>query len=309
VAQATYNLAMRSIAISGAMALLCVAFWPDARAFADGTALPGIRALGTGGAMRAAATGDTGPMLNPSGISLMRSYSADSSYEYGSRDSTHDARISLVDSTSGLNLGGALFYAYHRGSPAGSSQSSQLGGVSLSFPFGNLLFLGGTAKYMDFSTESNGCTFTKSGFTFDAGITVRPMQYFALALVGYNLTNPGISFAPQALGGGVSLSAFPGLLLLLDSVLERGSKDPTAPQSTPPSKAYYVMGGGEYLGETMAARLGGGRDGVHKNGYLSGGLSFVSTVGALDISLRQDVSGERKSTFVGVAARLFVPAK
>jgi hypothetical protein len=38
-------------------------------------------------------------------------------------------------------------------------------------------------------------------------------------------------------------------------------------------------------------------------------MSFVSTVGALDISLRQDVSGERKSTFVGVAARLFVPAK
>jgi hypothetical protein len=68
------------------------------------------------------------------------------------------------------------------------------------------------------------------------------------------------------------------------------------------------MGGGEYLARTLAARLGGGRDGLNKNGYLSGGLSFVSGVGALDISLRQDVSGDRKGTFVGASGRLFVPS-
>jgi hypothetical protein len=289
------------------MALLCVAFWPDAPAFADGTALPGIRPLGTGGAMRAAATGDAGPMLNPSGISLMHSYSAESAYAYGSSDSTHDIRVSVVDSTSGLNVGGALFYTYHKGSPAGSKQSGQLGGGSLSFPLGDVVFLGGTAKYIDLSTEGNGCTFIKKGFTLDAGVTVRPMQYLAVAVVGYNLTNPGISFAPQAIGGGLSLSAFPGLLLLLDSVLERGYVDPTSPQSTPHGKAYYVMGGGEYLGKSIAARLGGGRDGLNKNGYLSGGMSAVSPVGSLDISVRQDISGDRKGTYVGVAARLFVP--
>jgi hypothetical protein len=299
---------MRSTAILGAMALLCIAFWPNSIAFADGTALPGIRPLGTGGAMRAAATGDAGPMLNPSGISLMRSYSAESAYEYGSRDSTHDGRVSLVDSTSGSNLGGGLFYTYHKASPAGSSQSGQLGGASVSFPFGDVVFLGGTVKYMDFSSGGNGCTLTRKGFTFDAGVTIRPLQYLALAVVGYNLTNPGISFAPQALGGGVSLSLVPGLLLLFDSVMERGYKDPTAPQNPSPSKAYYLMGGGEYMAKTVALRLGGGRDGLNKNGYLSGGLSAVSTIGALDLSLRQDVSGDRKGTFVGVAARLFVPA-
>jgi hypothetical protein len=149
---------------------------------------------------------------------------------------------------------------------------------------------------------------TRKGFTFDAGVTIRPLQYLALAVVGYNLTNPGISFAPQALGGGVSLSLVPGLLLLFDSVMERGYKDPTAPQNPSPSKAYYMMGGGEYMAKTVALRLGGGRDGLNKNGYLSGGLSAVSTIGALDLSLRQDVSGDRKGTFVGVAARLFVPA-
>jgi hypothetical protein len=248
--------------------------------------------------MRAAATGDAGPSLNPSGISLLRSYTAEGAYQYGSRDSTHDVHVSLVDSTSGFNLGGALAYTFH----TAANQTGHLGGASLSFPLGDVVFLGGTAKYLHFATETNGTTDTKKGFTFDAGLTFRPVQFLALAAVGYNLTNPGISSAPQAVGGGVSLSLVPGLLLLLDSVLERVTGDPTR------SNAYSIMGGGEYLARTLAARLGGGRDGLNKNGYLSGGLSFVSGVGALDISLRQDVSGDRKGTFVGASGRLFVPS-
>jgi hypothetical protein len=238
-------------------------------------------------------------MLNPSGISLLRAYTAEAAYQYGSRDSTHDARVSLVDSTSGFNLGGAVYYTFHTASPGGASETGHLGGVSLSFPLGDVVFLGGTAKYLHLSTDGND---TKKGFTFDAGLTVRPVPFLALAVVGYNLSNRETSFAPQGLGGGVSLSPVPGLLLLLDSVLERVSADPTR------SKAYYMMGGGEYLVKTMAVRLGGGADGLNKSGYLSGGLSFVSGVGALDISLRQDVSGSRKGTFVGVSARLFIPA-
>jgi len=84
--------------------------------------------------MRAAATGDAGPMLNPSGMSLVRAYTAEGSYQYGSPDSTHDGHVSVVDSTSGLNLGGALFYTFHAASPGGISQSGQMGGASLSFP-------------------------------------------------------------------------------------------------------------------------------------------------------------------------------
>jgi hypothetical protein len=252
--------------------------------------------------MRAAAAGDAGPMLNPSGISLVRAYTAEGNYQYGSRDSTHDAHVSLVDSTSGFNLGGALFYTFHSASPSGASQTGHLGGASLSFPLGDVVFLGGTAKYLHLSTEASGTTDTKKGFTFDAGLTFRPAQFLALAVVGYNLTNPETSFAPQALGGGVSLSLVPGLLLVMDSVLERVSGDPTR------SKAYYIMGGGEYLAKTLAARLGGGRDGLKQNGYLSGGVSFVSGIGALDVSMRQDISGDRKGTFVGVSARLFVPS-
>lgn len=248
--------------------------------------------------MRAAATGDSGPLLNPSGISFVHSYTAESSYTYGSRDSTQDARLAVVDSTSGSNLGGALFYTYHRASPAAGSQTGHLGGLCLSFPLGEVVLLGGTAKYLHLS---GGGTDTKKEFSFDAGVTVRAGQVLSVAVVGYNLNNPGTAFAPLALGGGVSVSPMPGLLLLADGVVERVYADETR------NKAYYVMGGGEYLANMVAIRLGGGRDGLHRNGYLSGGLSAVSTVGAVDLSMRQDISGDRKATIVGLTARLFVP--
>jgi hypothetical protein len=69
------------------------------------------------------------------------------------------------------------------------------------------------------------------------------------------------------------------------------------------------MGGGEFsFGGSAAFRLGGGRDGLSKNGYIAGGISLLSAdIGALDLGVRQDVSGNTKATIFGVSARLFVP--
>jgi hypothetical protein len=237
-------------------------------------------------------------MLNPSGISLMRSYVVEGSYQYSSRDSGNGAHVSAVDSTSGFNLGGALSYTFFTAKPQGGTQTAHLGGASLSFPFSDLIFVGASAKYLYWSsTQADGTSMTRRGFILDAGLTIRPLPIFSLGVVGYNLTNRDNSLVPQAVGGGVSLSLFPGLSLLLDSVLERASGR---------SNPYYIMGGAEYMSRTMAVRFGGGRDGLYRSGYLSGGVSAVSTIGALELALRQDISGIRKGTFVGVSVRLFV---
>jgi hypothetical protein len=77
----------------------------------------------------------------------------------------------------------------------------------------------------------------------------------------------------------------------------------------PRGKVLSVMGGFEYtVANRFAVRAGGGYDGQRRNGYGSLGLSFISEVGALDLGVRQDVSGSAKATFVGVAGRLFVPS-
>ena len=277
-----------------------VAFAPSA--LADGIQFPTPRPLGTGGAMRAIATGDAGPQLNPSGISLMRAYLVEGSYQYGSAASSHDARISAVDSTSAFNLGGALYYTYHRDSPsAGVTQTGHLLGGSLSFPLLDKIFFGGSAKYVRFADAASA---THSGFTFDAGLTVRPIPQLSVGAVGYNLLDRETPWAPRAVGGGIAILPMPGLLFVFDSVLEKVYGDSTR------DKAMYYMGGGEFSFFASAAlRAGGGRDGLTKNGYVSAGVSTLSAdIGALDVGLRQDVSGEKKSTIVGVSARLFVPS-
>ena len=251
--------------------------------------------------MRAIATGDAGPQLNPSGISLFRAYSVEGSYQYGRAANSHDARISAVDSTSAFNLGGALYYSFHRDSPGdGLSQTGHLVGGSLSFPILDKIFLGGSAKYVHFADVAGAI---HSGFTFDAGLTIRPIPLLSFGAVGYNLLDRDTPWAPRAVGGGIAIVPITSLLFVFDSVLEKvydGSRD----------SAMYYMGGGELSFSSAAAfRVGGGYDGLSKCGYISAGISAISVdVGALDVGLRQDISGENKSTIVGISARLFVPS-
>ena len=252
--------------------------------------------------MRAVATGDAGPQLNPSGISLLRAYLIEGSYQYGSAANSHDARISAVDSTSGFNLGGALYYTYHRDSPgSGVNQTGHLFGGSLSFPLLDKIFFGGSAKYIRFTDETGT---THKGFTFDAGLTVRPIPQLSIGAVGYNLLDRDTRWAPRAVGGGIAVLPMPTLLFVFDSVVEKVYGDPTRDQ------VMYYMGGGEMSFSSLAAvRAGGGRDGYNKSSYVSGGLSVLSAdIGALDLGLRQDVSGAKKATIFGVSARLFVPS-
>jgi hypothetical protein len=270
----------------------------SAPALADGLLFPGTRPLGAGGAMRALATGDAGPQLNPSGISLIRTYQLEGAYQYGKTAGSQDARVSAVDSTSGLNLGGALSYAYHRVSSNGVTETGHLIGGSLSFPFADKVFVGGTAKYL----YSAG-TDHHSGLTYDAGLTVRPISLLSFGVAGYNLRDTGLAWMPRGIGGGVALIPIPTLLFVVDTVFEKVIGDPLRDNTT------HYMGGAEFsFASSAAIRAGGGWNGLSKNSYLSAGVTALSAeLGALDAGLRQDVSGEGKTTMVGISARLFVP--
>lgn len=292
------------ISRTNALALPCLVALVGAGGLAQADTLrfPGTRPLGMGGAMRAAATGDAGPMLNPSGISLIRTYQLEGAYQYGKTGGVHDAHVAAVDSTSAFNLGGALYYSYHRDTPAGaSSQVGHMIGGSLSFPFADKIFLGGNAKYIHFADAAGN---THSGFTFDAGLTVRPMQQFSLGAVGYNLVDKQTPWVPRAFGGGVAILPFPMLLFAFDAVWEKVYGDVTR------DSVMHLMGGAEFsFAATAAIRGGGGRDALTKSNYFSLGISALSAeIGSIDIGFRQDVSGVDKSTIFGFSARLFVPS-
>src|SRR5687767_12430363 len=107
--------------------------------------LLGTRSLGMGGALRGAATGDTGLTLNPSGMSLMRAYVIEGAYAYDDDlQEGHLGRLSIVDSTSGFNIAGGVYYNYVSEKSDARTISGHEGGVALGIPLGQVVFLGGT---------------------------------------------------------------------------------------------------------------------------------------------------------------------
>jgi hypothetical protein len=272
----------------------------------------GTRSLGMGGASRAWAIGDEGPLLNPSGMSLGKTYSIEAAYGYASRLSDNFLHASIVDSTSAYNLAGGLYYTYHTADRAGGIPASgHEAGFALSLPFGQVLTLGGTIKYFhlegaDVLPDHGG------GLTFDVGATVRPTSVLSFGLVGSNLRDLGNSQATQGIGYGAALIPIPSLVVALDGLTRLTADNQTGRKGT------SIMAGGDFtIAGRFGTRAGGGYDSVTGNGYVTVGFSAISDIGAVDAGLRQDLFRSEVSpgierpreTVVGVSLRLFVPAE
>jgi hypothetical protein len=287
-----------------ALAVACAALLAlpgVALGFAD---FVGSRGLAMGQAGRADARGDQGPLWNPAGMSLARLYTVDGEYGFITRGGGHAARLSVVDSTSAFKLAGGLFYGYRTASPAGLPKlTGHEAGIALSYPFADRVLIGVTAKYLNLSggVEPDGKP-DHSGFTADAGITVRAGSMVTIGFAGYNLRELSTVQAPRSLGYGVAVQPTPDLTLVADGYHDFTTTDPLRGTTT------TVSGGAEYvLQRRIVFRVGGGRDGGREHGFLTGGLAALSELGSLDFGVRQDVSGDAKLTFIAAGVRLFVP--
>jgi len=295
----------RAVALVVAFALVGVVWFArPARAAVD--QMSNTRALGMGGALRAAAAGGAGPLLNPSGMSLAQSYSVEAAYLFASARTDHFFHGSIVDSTSGFRIAGGLYYTYHTDSPGGQQAGhGHEAGLALSFPFGEHVALGGTLKYFNLSGDQRPVEGNRQ-MTFDAGITVRPTSLVSLGLVGYNLRDLHAAVAPVGLGYGVAVAPGDDIMLVVDGVTTLTADLPETRKGT------RVMAGGELLlAKKIAVRVGGGYDGVTQNGFFTAGFSAVSEVGAIDLGVRQDAFQNGpypRETIAGVSVRLFVPA-
>jgi hypothetical protein len=297
--------------------LLSVSAWvalpaASARAFEE---FSGARATGMGGAGRAFAIGENGPVLNPSGMVLARAYTVDGEYAYASRLSGHFLHAAVVDDTSSYNIAAGFYYTYHVAEPTGGmSAHGHEGGLALAVPFGEYASLGATVKYFRLEGDDamvGGLVGGDGGVTFDIGATVRPLQELSLGVVGTNLRDLHNSQGAQGLGYGAAYLPFAGLVLAAEGITS------CTPDNHTGRKGTSVLGGVDWtIGDRFALRAGGGYDATTGNGYLSGGLSAISEVAAFDVGLRQDLwqheilpgVNQRRATVVGVSLRLFVPA-
>jgi hypothetical protein len=267
-------------------------------------------ALGMGGASRAWALADEGPLLNPSGMSLSKAYTINGTYGFASRLSDQFLHASIVDSTSPFNLAGGLYYTYHSTNPSGGLVGhGHEGGLALSFPFGPYVSIGATLKYFKL-LDADAINGHDGGLTFDVGATVRPTQVVSLGLVGTNLRDLGTSHATQAIGYGLALIPLTNMVVVADGLTRFTADAQTGRKGT------SLMGGAGYtLWGKLAVRAGGGYDAVTGNGYLTFGLSGISEIGAFDGGMRQDLTrsmlasgAEVRETVLQVSLRLFIPA-
>jgi hypothetical protein len=263
-----------------------------------------------GGASRAWAVADEGPLLNPSGMSLTKAYTIDGTFGYASRSSDQFLHASIVDSTSPFNLAGGLYYTYHSTNPSGGvAGHGHEGGLALSFPFGPYVSLGATLKYFKL-LDADVINGQDGGLTFDVGATIRPSEVVSLGIVGTNLRNLATSQATQAIGYGVALIPLTNLLVVADGLTRFTADNQTGRKGT------SLMGGAGYtFWGKLAVRGGGGYDAATGNGYLTFGLSGISEIGAFDGGVRQDLTrsmlasgAEVHETVVQVSLRLFIPA-
>jgi hypothetical protein len=293
---------MSRVAPALALAIALALAPGSAQAFTD---FAGARALGMGGAGRADARANEGPLLNPSGMSLGRLYNVDAAFQLITRDGGQTAHIGVMDSTSAWRIAGGAYYTLRRASPAGVPVlTGHEVGLALSFPLGERAMLGATAKYLYLSggaPEADGAS-KHNGFTADVGLTVRALSNLTVGVVGYNLHDLGTARAPVALGYGVALLPTPELTIVADGFHDFTPGDDTR-------GVELSVGGGVELAvaQKLAPRLGGGYDGRLRHGYVTAGFATISELGAAEVGLRQDVSGGGKLTYLGVGLRLFVP--
>lgn len=275
----------------------------------------GTRVMGTGGASRAWALGDAGPLLNPSGMSIVKSYVVEGGYTYGRRLEENFLHASVVDGTSTFNIAGGLYYTYHHIAPPGTTGQSHEGGGALSLPMGDHVAIGATVKYFRFM-EADAIGDRRGGFTFDLGATVRPIPLLSFALTGTNLYGLDNGYAPKGVGYGAALLAGPV------AVVADGRTSFTADNFTGRKGTSGMLGAEWTATPRLGLRVGGGYDAATKSGYLTAGVSGISDIGAFDAGIRQDLfvtsglvgvggpdTNNTRQTMLGVGLRLFVPAQ
>jgi hypothetical protein len=293
----------------------------------------GTRAMGMGEAQRATATGASGPLMNPAGMSLVRQYVIEGMYGIKIETVGHHANLSVVDSIT-ARVAAGLFYSFIYETPklgfnwaGGKIDSEQItrtghaAGLSLSLPLGDHFILGATAKYLHIDTTAplpmgtvpDHLTLDSvNGVTFDVGMIVRLGERFNVALIGYNLWDHGSRESPLSLGIGLAYVPFPTLSINFDTVINFTGYQ---------NYRLDAMTGKVSLDQRTTARLGPGIEWVVSNKvplragvvydsglpatYLTLGLGYLSSAFGIDLSYRTKVQGGLEN-FLMLGLRIFI---
>jgi hypothetical protein len=264
------------------------------------------RSLAMGGAVRAFGNSNTALYANPANMALTRAYHLDALVSIWPEPRKQTYGASAVDSMTN-RLAGGIGASYGVLDPDGLDRKWTDVRLALAYPFSDKLFAGLGGRYLKLyengagryslspSAASAGLTgdAVVNGFSFDAGLTFKPGESFAIGLTGQNLSYPRNGLSPTSVGGGVGyanddLTIEGDLLFDLTTYVGTGA----ATRST-----VRGMLGVEYLAaDHYPLRAGYRYDQGLKSHALSAGFGYLDPQFALEIALRRTVSGPEWST-------------
>jgi len=265
--------------------------------------------------LRASPTGESAILLNPAGMTLLRSYIVSGLYQFRVSDEASLVNASVVDSATN-KIAAGLFYSFSHASPSKmllqpGSQPFALeetimtheAGLALAYPFGSYLHIGLITRYVNITVEQPENTPDSvklediDTVTMDFGAIIVPFSSLRLAVVGYNVVPvEGYEF-PIQLGLGISYAFGSKFLAEFDTVLDF-SRDETVAAS-------YHGGAELFLANLVALRGGFQHDTFREASYVSGGVGFITRKVGIDLAVRQMVDGGAE-TLLAVSIRMFV---
>lgn len=261
-----------------------------------------------GGGLAATGASTVGLYQNPANMELSRVYHFEAEGAYSPEARRYDIGGAIVDSANG-RFGGGLGANFGMLDPDGIHRSWTDFRIGLSYQLGDHLALGMAGRYLGVDQSTGvgpfGASLISSGsptkplaqyLTFDAGLTVTPVEGFHIGVVGHNLTNPGVSLAPTTLVGGIGY----------DSHVFALEADVLTDFTTWSSDQLRVMGGAElFLGEHVPLRIGYRWDQGTSSHALSGGLGYIGQLWSAEASVRRDIVGDHPATMMSLSLRYF----
>ena len=262
------------------------------------------RSAAMGGAMRALGNAVTGLYSNPANIALTRVYHLQGLAQIWPEARRQTYGASAVDSVTG-RVAGAIGAHYGVLDPDGIDRKWTDVRLAVGFPISERFYAGVTGKYLKLrdngfprpgyglphSNASAGLSDAASidGFTFDAGITIKPTSNLFVGVVGANLTNTGNGFRPLTLGGGVGYGNN-DITAEIDVVADFTTFTKIDGSSR---TAMRALAGFEYLAaDHFPLRLDYRYDAEPSTHALSAGVRYIDPQFSVDFAIRRTVSGK-----------------
>ncbi len=264
-----------------------------------------VRALGVGGALRAAGGTNAAIFLNPAGVALAQVYHIEAGYQFRVERAQHQGTASIVDSVSSAVAAG-LGFSYLGGGTSGETIGSTDTRLALGVALMPQLLVGLGGRWLRVNRDGagplgdgavRGSSELINELTFDVGIMAKLSDNIFIGAVGQNLTNLRSTLAPLLVGGGVAYTVTGVALADLDVVFDLTTYPAAQPR-------FHL--GGEYLAaDRFPLRIGYVFDAGAGRHSIAAGLGYVEERYGADIAVRRDVAGGSE-TVLSLGVKMFL---